>query len=214
MIFISTFRHGPLLKSKASRRRHRAARFRRARLRAHDHRAQGLLLAFGLPISYQAEHAAAQPGPRPIEEETTALYGISRDSLLKYRCRIGGKPHFYAVSKIEAVDLNTEEDFVLPRLARHDGRAFLLPREPLSVLPSAPHAQLATAQISPRAQTAVVVRRRRWPREPRPARLPLGAVVHARHASTIARFDLGRPKRRRDDRRARRAAHDGVDRQF
>ena len=42
--------------------------------------------------------------------ETTGLYGISRDSLNRYRCRIGRKPYIHIVSKFEAVDINTEED--------------------------------------------------------------------------------------------------------
>ncbi len=47
----------------------------------------------------------------PVIEETTGLYGISRESLRRYRCRIGRKPYVHFVSKFEAVDINTEEDF-------------------------------------------------------------------------------------------------------
>ena len=47
----------------------------------------------------------------PVIEETTGLYGIARESLEKYRCRIGRKPYIYVVSKFEAVDINTEEDW-------------------------------------------------------------------------------------------------------
>lgn len=43
-------------------------------------------------------------------EETTGLYGITRDSLGRYRCRIGRKPYIHVVGKFEAVDINTEED--------------------------------------------------------------------------------------------------------
>jgi N-acylneuraminate cytidylyltransferase len=46
----------------------------------------------------------------PIIEETTGMYGISRDSLMKYRCRIGRKPYIYLVNKFEAIDINTEDD--------------------------------------------------------------------------------------------------------
>lgn len=46
----------------------------------------------------------------PVVEETIGLYGISRDSLNRYRCRIGRKPYIHVVSKFEAVDINTEED--------------------------------------------------------------------------------------------------------
>lgn len=46
----------------------------------------------------------------PVYEETTGLYGIKRESIEKYRCRIGRKPYLYLVNKFEAVDINTEED--------------------------------------------------------------------------------------------------------
>lgn len=51
-------------------------------------------------------------------EETTGLYGISKSSLKKYRCRIGANPYIHFVDKFEAVDINTEEDF---SLAEHIG---------------------------------------------------------------------------------------------
>ena len=46
----------------------------------------------------------------PVIEETTGLYGITADSLKRYRCRIGRKPYIHIVNKFEAVDINTEED--------------------------------------------------------------------------------------------------------
>lgn len=53
-------------------------------------------------------------------EETTGLYGIGRDALERYSCRIGQKPYIYTVSKFEAVDINTEEDL---RIAEFIGKA-------------------------------------------------------------------------------------------
>ena len=53
-------------------------------------------------------------------EETTGLYGIQRDSLERYRCRIGRKPYIFPVSKFEAVDINTEEDL---SVAQYVGKA-------------------------------------------------------------------------------------------
>jgi N-acylneuraminate cytidylyltransferase len=99
---------------------------------------KGFFWRSGLPISYQPNMLPRSQDLVPIEEETTALYGITRASLLKYRCRIGAKPHFFPVSKIEAVDLNTEEDFVYLDWLVTTGRAFLLPREPLAALPFRP----------------------------------------------------------------------------
>lgn len=49
----------------------------------------------------------------PVIEETTGLYGISSDSLKKYKCRIGRKPYMHIVNKYEAVDINTEEDLLI-----------------------------------------------------------------------------------------------------
>jgi hypothetical protein len=50
---------------------------------------------------------------------------------LKYRSRIGATPHFYPVSRLEAIDLNTEDDFVYLDWLLTTGRASTLP-EPAS----------------------------------------------------------------------------------
>lgn len=55
-------------------------------------------------------------------EGSTGLYGIKKDSLKKYRCRIGGRPYIYPVSKFEVVDINTEEDL---KIAEYIGKCFL-----------------------------------------------------------------------------------------
>lgn len=57
----------------------------------------------------------------PVVEETTGLYGITRQALEKYRCRIGAKPYIHFVSKFEAVDINTEEDL---KIAEQVGREY------------------------------------------------------------------------------------------
>ena len=43
--------------------------------------------------------------------ETMGLYVIRREALLETRCRIGKSPHLQTVSRIEAIDINTEDDF-------------------------------------------------------------------------------------------------------
>ncbi len=90
---------------------------------------KGFFWRAGMPISYQPNLLPRSQDLVPIDEETTALYGISRDALQKYRCRLGARPHFFPVSKIEAIDLNTEEDFVYLDWLVTTGRATLLPRE-------------------------------------------------------------------------------------
>ena len=54
----------------------------------------------------------------PMVEETTGMYGIKKDALERYHCRIGRRPYIHFVSKFEAVDINTEEDL---RLAEYVG---------------------------------------------------------------------------------------------
>lgn len=63
-----------------------------------------------IPINYRPCILPRSQDMEAVIEETTGLYGISRESLEKYHCRIGKKPYIHTVSKFEAVDINTEED--------------------------------------------------------------------------------------------------------
>ena len=63
------------------------------------------------PVNYRPGILPRSQDMVPVVEETTGLYGITKESLSRYRCRIGRKPYIHAVSKFEAVDINTEEDF-------------------------------------------------------------------------------------------------------
>ena len=65
----------------------------------------------GNPVNYRPGILPRSQDMLPVIEETTGLYGITRESLAKYRCRIGRKPYIHIVSKFEAVDINTEEDW-------------------------------------------------------------------------------------------------------
>ena len=73
----------------------------------------------GNPVNYRPGVLPRSQDMLPVIEETTGLYGITRESLDRYRCRIGRKPYVHVVSKFEAVDINTEEDF---RIAEYVGR--------------------------------------------------------------------------------------------
>lgn len=75
----------------------------------------------GAPVNYRPGVLPRSQDLHPVIEETTGLYGILKDSLLRYRCRIGRDPYIYEVSKLEAVDLNTEEDF---KIAEVIGRIY------------------------------------------------------------------------------------------
>lgn len=74
----------------------------------------------GTPVNYRPGILPRSQDMMPIVEETTGLYGISAESLKRYRCRIGRKPYIHFVSKFEAVDINTEEDL---RVAEFVGKA-------------------------------------------------------------------------------------------
>ena len=70
------------------------------------------------PVNYRPGILPRSQDMLPVIEETTGLYGISRESLLRYRCRIGRRPYIHIVDKYEAVDINTEEDL---RIAAYIG---------------------------------------------------------------------------------------------
>ena len=65
------------------------------------------------PVNYRPGILPRSQDMTAVVEETTGMYGISRESLLKYRCRIGRSPYIYFVNKFEAVDINTEEDLLI-----------------------------------------------------------------------------------------------------
>ena len=53
------------------------------------------------PLNYQPGILPRSQDLQSIVRETTALYGISRDSLLKYKCRIGRNPRKVKVDEFE-----------------------------------------------------------------------------------------------------------------
>ena len=73
----------------------------------------------GSPMNYRPGILPRSQDMLPVYEETTGLYGITKASLDKYRCRIGRKPYIHVVNKFEAVDINTEEDL---RIAEYVGK--------------------------------------------------------------------------------------------
>lgn len=65
------------------------------------------------PINYRPCVLPRSQDLLPVYEETTGLYGISKQALEKYHCRIGAKPNISIINKFEAVDINTEDDLTL-----------------------------------------------------------------------------------------------------
>lgn len=86
----------------------------------------GFFWRAGMPISYRPDLLPRSQDLVSIDEETTGLYGISRASLDKYRCRIGANPMVLAASKLESVDLNTEDDFAYLQWLVETKRASML----------------------------------------------------------------------------------------
>lgn len=80
----------------------------------------GFYWLLGQPINYRPGILPRSQDMHAMIEETTGLYGITRESLMRYRCRIGSKPYIHVVSKFEAVDINTEEDL---KVAEFVGKA-------------------------------------------------------------------------------------------
>jgi len=68
------------------------------------------------PVNYQPYILPRSQDLEPLIEETTGLYGITKKSLEKYRCRIGRNPYVYFVDKFEAVDINNEMDFKIAEI--------------------------------------------------------------------------------------------------
>ena len=63
------------------------------------------------PVNYKPKLLPRSQDANPVILETTALYGIRKRALKKFKCRIGKKPFFYETPRDESVDLDTEEDF-------------------------------------------------------------------------------------------------------
>lgn len=79
----------------------------------------GFYWLLGNPVNYRPGILPRSQDMVPLIEETTGLYGITSAALERYRCRIGRNPYIHLVSKYEAVDINTEEDFKIAESVGH-----------------------------------------------------------------------------------------------
>lgn len=64
------------------------------------------------PINYRPNVLPRSQDAIPLLKESTGLYGITKKSLLKYKCRIGAKPKLFEIDKYEGIDIDTKDDFV------------------------------------------------------------------------------------------------------
>lgn len=65
----------------------------------------------GRPINYDPRVLPRSQDARPVIRETTGLYAIRRESLLRRQCRIGDRPYFLPIDDAEALDIDSEFDF-------------------------------------------------------------------------------------------------------
>ena len=63
------------------------------------------------PVNFRPGILPRSQDARCVVKESTGLYGITRESLLRYHCRTGANPYVHLVTPAEAMDLDTEADF-------------------------------------------------------------------------------------------------------
>ena len=60
------------------------------------------------PVNYDPCNLPRSQDAKPVIKETTSLYGIKKEALLRYQCRIGQNPYMLFVDEYEAADIDTE----------------------------------------------------------------------------------------------------------
>lgn len=68
------------------------------------------------PINYKPRLLARSQDAKPIIKETTGIYGIRKEALKKYKCRIGKKPFFFEVPQEESIDVDNNFDLKILKL--------------------------------------------------------------------------------------------------
>lgn len=67
----------------------------------------------GNPINHDVNKLVRTQDLSPLLEENSNFYIFSRDSFMQNKNRIGQKPILFPIDKLEAIDIDNEEDFVL-----------------------------------------------------------------------------------------------------
>ena len=67
----------------------------------------------GKPFNYEVENIPRTQDLPEMFTETCGLYVYTKDVICNKKRRIGDKPYLIEVSKIEACDINTKEDFIV-----------------------------------------------------------------------------------------------------
>lgn len=76
-------------------------------------RLQEFLWMDGKPFNYNLDSIPRTQDLEPLYSETCGLYIYKKDLILKENRRIGHKPYLLEISKIEALDVDTAEDFMI-----------------------------------------------------------------------------------------------------
>lgn len=78
------------------------------------HEECGWIWYHGKAINYDPERPNGLPRSQDAIylKETTGLYVVRRETALKTGCRVGSKPLFHCVSKVESLDVDTLEDIL------------------------------------------------------------------------------------------------------
>ncbi len=71
----------------------------------------GWFWMYNQPVNFRPGILPRSQDACKVTKETTGLYGITAKSLARYKCRVGANPYMFIVSKRDALDLDTEEDF-------------------------------------------------------------------------------------------------------
>ena len=67
----------------------------------------------GRPFNYEVENIPRTQDLPPLYTETCGLYVYTKNVICNKKRRIGDKPYLIEVSKIEACDINTKDDFIV-----------------------------------------------------------------------------------------------------
>lgn len=71
----------------------------------------------GKPLNYDMQDIVTTQNLEPVYMETGAFFIFTREVFEKYHQRIGKKPYMKIIDQIEAIDIDTEEDYKMAQIA-------------------------------------------------------------------------------------------------
>lgn len=77
------------------------------------------------PFNYSLDAIPRTQDLEPLYEETSGLYIYSRELILEEGRRVGHNPYLLEVSKIEALDIDTEDDFFISNAVSEKVKQFV-----------------------------------------------------------------------------------------